>query len=246
LVSKVPCIGALQEVEEFNCLVFLNKFAPRRKLLPQRRPRKPEPGNASTPRQLEIVVQAGVDLPVRVDDESATRPFVEISFQGNKKATTLKAGANPIWNQLIHLEMSAPGGDWSQQALVSLPDEIAFNLFDNVRKSEQNVRESNGATSNSNSTGSFLGYVACRAVDSHPLLLTCTVRTLREERRWLGGFSLPFSTLYRNGKVEGTFPLTMPPILLGYTKDRHSNSTKLAPSSGLALFITVCAVRVWL
>ena len=29
------------------------------------------------------------------------------------------------------------------------------------------------------------------------------VRIQRDERRWLGGFSLPFSTLYRNGKVAG-------------------------------------------
>jgi len=165
-------------------------------------------GNSATPRTLEVVVQNGYDLPVRSEGEGSTRPFVEISFQGQMRSTSVKAGANPIWNQLIRLEMTAPGGDWSQGALVSLPDEISFNLFDSVRKSEQNARESN-------------------------------VRTLREERRWLGGFSLPFSTLYRNGKVEGTFPLTMPPILLGYQKDKDSNSTKLAPASGLALFITL-------
>ena len=80
------------------------------------------------------------------------------------------------------------------------------------------------------------------------------MRVQRDERRWLGGFSLPFSTLYRNGKVrgggpcslptahyplpptsyllpnpnpnpnpnqvEGRFPLSMPPILLGYEKVR--------------------------
>ena len=143
----------VQEAEEFNCLSVINLFAPRRNLLPRRIARTPEPGSSSTPRQLEIVVQAGVDLPVRVDDESGTRtrPFVEISFQGNKKATTLKAGANPIWNQLIHLEMTAPGGDWSQDALVGLPDEISFNLFDNVRKSEPNVREGNGVPAQNSS-----------------------------------------------------------------------------------------------
>ena len=144
LITRDTCSRVSQEVVSINCLALLNKFAPRRKLLPQRRARTPEPGSASTLRQLEIVVQAGVDLPVRVDDESGTSPFVEVTFQGAKKATILKVGANPIWNQLIHLEMNAPGGDWSQQALVSLPDEISFNLFDNVRKSEQNVREKNG------------------------------------------------------------------------------------------------------
>jgi hypothetical protein len=35
------------------------------------------------------------------------------------------------------------------------------------------------------------------------------VRIQRDERRWLGGFSLPFSTLYRNGKVAAR-PLPLP------------------------------------
>ena len=46
-------------------------------------------------------------------------------------------------------------------------------------------------------------------------------------------------SLYRNGKVEGRFPLLMPPILLGYEKDEQSPSTGLAPASALALFVTV-------
>ena len=52
--------------------------------------------------------QAGVDLPVRSEDEERTRPFVEVSFQGQTKGTIIKAGANPMWNQLIRLDMSAP------------------------------------------------------------------------------------------------------------------------------------------
>ena len=64
--------------------------------------------------------------------------------------------------------------------------------------------------------------------------------TQRDERRWLGGFSLPFSTLYLQGcQVEGRFPLNMPPILLGYMKDAQSASTGLAPHSALNLFVTV-------
>lgn len=50
---------------------------------------------------------------------------------------------------------------------------------------------------------------------------------------------MPFSTLYRNGKVEGRFPLEMPPILLGYDKDDQSPSQGLAPASALALFVTI-------
>ncbi|KAL1524398.1 hypothetical protein AB1Y20_019293 [Prymnesium parvum] len=210
LTSQDVVREPLLEVEaaEFSCSEVLKLFAPRRQLLPRRKPRKAAPGSNNTPRQLEIVVQAGVDLPVRDYGQARTRPFVEISFQGNTMATTVKEGVNPVWNQLIHLEMTVPDGDWSQTALAALPDEIDFNLFDSVRKSEKDVREEN-------------------------------VSKVSNERRWLGVFSLPFSTLYRNGKVEGTFPLKMPPILLGYKKDKTSPSKKLVPNSGLALFVTI-------
>ena len=113
-----------------------------------------------------------------------------------------------MWNQMLHLELTAPGGDWSQKALINLHDELTFNVFDKVKTAEADAREAN-------------------------------VRTLRDERRWLGGFSLPFATLYRNGKVEGAFPLVMPSILLGYKKDEQSKSSGLVPNSALSLFITV-------
>ena len=44
---------------------MINKFEPRRKLLPRRTARKPEPGSVDVPRKVEVVVQAGIDLPVR-------------------------------------------------------------------------------------------------------------------------------------------------------------------------------------
>lgn len=68
-----------------------------------------------------------------------------------------------------------------------------------------------------------------------------TVRTVREEQRWLGSYTLPFSTLYRSGEVQGTFQLDMPPILLGYAKDDSSASKRLVPNSALRLYITVSA-----
>jgi coiled-coil and C2 domain-containing protein 2A len=43
-----------------------------------------------------------------------------------------------------------------------------------------------------------------------------STRNERVEYRYLGGFALPFSTLYDQGTVGGTFALSMPPQLLGY------------------------------
>ena len=40
-------------------------------------------------------------------------------------------------------------------------------------------------------------------------------------------------------QVKGVFPLTMPPILLGYAKDGRSTSKRLVPNSALKLFLTI-------
>lgn len=40
----------------------------------------------------------------------------------------------------------------------------------------------------------------------------------RLERKWLGSFSIPFTSLYANTRVEGTVRLHSPPVLLGYDR----------------------------
>ncbi|OQR72459.1 hypothetical protein BIW11_01302 [Tropilaelaps mercedesae] len=61
------------------------------------------------------------------------------------------------------------------------------------------------------------------------------------ERRWLGTLAIPFSTVYINSKIEGTFRMDSPPILFGYEYE-----SKQWPTSGelsnfilLSLFITI-------
>ena len=208
-VVHEPCLD--MEMQVINLDTVLHAIEPRRKLLPRRQKRAEKAGSADVPRYVEVVVQGGVDLPARsgaVDAVGTTKHTVECRFQGKTISTEIKEGSNPIWNQIVHLPMTVPHGDWSQRALLDMRDEVTFNLFDQTRKTEGDAREAN-------------------------------VRVQRDERRWLGEFTLPFGTLYRNGKVEGRFPLSMPPILLGYEKDANSPSTGLAPASALNLFVTV-------
>lgn len=59
-----------------------------------------------------INVVRAFEVPVRTDIDPLTagelplipvRPFVEVSFQGQRKRTTTAEGANPTWNQDLHI-----------------------------------------------------------------------------------------------------------------------------------------------
>ncbi len=70
----------------------------------------------------------------------------------------------------------------------------------------------------------------------------------RMERRWLGSLKIPFATLYLNSKIEGTFILSTPPVLLDYEYDSkgwllgghaggHNGET--SKHTYLTLFVTI-------
>ncbi|RWS04581.1 Coiled-coil and C2 domain-containing protein 2A-like protein [Dinothrombium tinctorium] len=66
------------------------------------------------------------------------------------------------------------------------------------------------------------------------------------ERRWLGSLRIPFSTLYLNSKIDGTFCLNKPPVLLGYEYDSKfwnlgSNNVNSASTANtyLTIFLTI-------
>ena len=41
----------------------------------------------------------------------------------------------------------------------------------------------------------------------------------RQERNWLGTLTIPFSTIYEHGKIEGNFHVRVPIICHGYQRD---------------------------
>ncbi|CAI8044918.1 Coiled-coil and C2 domain-containing protein 2A [Geodia barretti] len=121
---------------------------------------------------------------------STVCPFVEVSVTHSDvcQRTSTAAGPNPYWNEELTIPFHPPFGDFSPSNLAKVTDSIQFNLFDEITIDLlQDDRE--------------------RGTNIHQ----------RREKRWLGSFTLPFSTLHARTRIEGTFVLEVPKLLLGYS-----------------------------
>ncbi|KAL4236187.1 Coiled-coil and C2 domain-containing protein 2A [Mactra antiquata] len=110
----------------------------------------------------------------------------------------------------------APNDDYNPSNLQTVEDCIFLNLFDEVVVDiQQDDRE--------------------RSSTVHQ----------RIEKKWLGSLKIPFPTIYFNGKIDGTFRVDAPPVLLGYVQESpaHLGGVDVGVDKDiktlLSLFITI-------
>lgn len=130
-------------------------------------------------------------------NQNSVYSFAQITFQKNQESIRPIAGPNPQFNENVCFDFVAPGGDFSPENLKLVQDKIFIDVFDELTIA--NVKDDRNYNTISE----------------------------RIEVRWLGSFSVPFSTLYMHGKIEGVFPLKTPIMNLGYEQSQQKPSIEV-------------------
>ena len=140
------------------------------------------------------------------------RPFVTISFQGKTCRTSVASGPNPTWNQQLTLPFKAPNDDYSSASLGLMRENIILQLFDE--------RLIELPTDSPSPEGESF----------HTKL----------HNTWLSSLVIPANSLLKSSKIEGTFELSSPISILGYTQAHETSRVGLSNGSTyLTVYVTL-------
>ncbi|KAG8187652.1 hypothetical protein JTE90_005504 [Oedothorax gibbosus] len=223
--EKVPSIGTIG-------FSILKLFQTKRPLYPERKDRKKIIcSNANLDVKIIVRILHASNVPVRKDTrskkdmkqngddcavffESQVQPFVEVMFQRTAIKTGIAEGPHPTWNEELELPFRALNDNYTPSSLEGVKDVVYINLFDEITV---NLLEEGGGREG--------------------------VVHERLERRWLGNLKVPFTTLYLNSKIEGTFRVNIPPVLLSYENEPRPWLTGLSDAASnhtyLSFFMTI-------
>ncbi|KAJ3196677.1 Coiled-coil and C2 domain-containing protein 2A [Irineochytrium annulatum] len=222
-VVREERIPEVSPVQSFALTLFKHKrpLKPYRLGMNRRATSHPENGCRIT-----FQISRGYNVPVRrqdvkfddiaqkaADGPISVRSYIEVSFQNRKVRTAVYEGPNPQWNETLSLEVIAPGNDFSPDKILDSEvgmELIYFNLFDEILVDMiQDERERDN----------FVHH--------------------RRERNWLGCFSLPFTTIYEQTRIEGSFHVETPPILLSYERNPTAGPIENAILQGVSTSETI-------
>ena len=154
--------------------------------------------------QLVIQLLNAASLPVRKGAKgSKIKPFVELAFQKKKSRSITGDGPFPQWNQTLAIEIDAPESDFRAEALMETDiscEVIVITLFDEV-------------------TLDLLDSDREREKEVY----------IRREKIWIGSVEIPFAAVWEKSRIDGRFPITIPPSLLAYEADHGSEDLVKVP-----------------
>ncbi|XP_046670021.1 coiled-coil and C2 domain-containing protein 2A isoform X2 [Homalodisca vitripennis] len=214
LEDQVPDIGTLG-------LTFMKWLQPKRPLRPTRKERKKLPVMGLVGQEVEVIVNVvrAFEVPVRID--------VDPLLESDLPLVPVRPFVEVSFQNRKCRTTTAEGANptWNQDlripvklassGLYNVPDKLYCQLYDET-------------------VVDLLEDDRQRETNIHQRL----------QRQWLGSLQIPFSSLCSNSRIEGTFQLYSPPVLLGYQRESQhrqvsSSPTSLRDSTFLTLFITV-------
>ena len=138
---------------------------------------------------VDFISSGGIQQVSNGPKESKVNSFITASLQNSTGRTYGAAGPNPAWNQQLTLKFKPLNNDFSPDSMRRVKEYLYLHLFDEIY---------------------------CDLVEDEDQRSTLLHQRL--EHRWLGSLAIPFTSIYQNTRIEGTFRMHSPPVLLGYER----------------------------